>query len=543
MRLLLYKNFPINDYTDQIYYSKESDRDKAFDTYIGLDIKELASCDKTAQTIRLDINYYQGNKYNYGCMVEENKRYYIFIDSVEWKSNLKTCILHYSYDYWQTYCYNVNFKNSYIERMHVTDDTFGKWLIDEGLPVFYYKTKASDDINGYGTTYGLSVSDTSILYTGMDYDDNIPSLVRPSINECSSAILYSNSIKSITNAINTLVKLNKKDAINGVYVFYGKVPFDTGYVFFDGDEDTVQSDALSNVFFARSSDSEADISTITKSKLSTIDGYTPKNNKCFMYPYNFVYITNNNGSNLIGKFELTNDKHNISFAYYFPITEGGNSFGYLKNYDNVIDNFDYSINGLVNPELPYITNTYQAYLSANINTLTNQIAYMEYDAQYQNIKNGASAVGSILSGNIAGGVTDFVTNSTELLYNTQKGIDGLTASLNDIASKPNLQSGKFTGNACSITGNNGFKIQIKQIPRENVELIDNYFEMYGYKVCLIDTPKLNTRPYWNYLKTVNVNVVANIPQDALSVIKSMFDSGVTLWHNIDNMYDYSKYNH
>ena len=134
MELKLYKNFPINDYANQVYYSSESARDSAFDSYEDKSIKELASCDKTKQQIRLQVNYYVGNQYNYGCIVENNKRYYIFINSVEWKSNLNTVILHYSYDYWQTYCYQITLKDSFVEREHVTDDTFGKHIIDEGLP-------------------------------------------------------------------------------------------------------------------------------------------------------------------------------------------------------------------------------------------------------------------------------------------------------------------------------------------------------------------------------------------------------------------------
>lgn len=91
-------------------------------------------------------------------------------------------------------------------------------------------------------------------------------------------------------------------------------------------------------------------------------------------------------------------------------------------------------------------------------------------------------------------------------------------------------------------GQLGFKMQLKQVREDNIKTIDNYFDMFGYKVNTIKVPRFDTRPSWNYIKTSDLNVIGNIPQIALNTIKKMFNNGTTIWHNIRTMYDYDQNN-
>ena len=68
-----------------------------------------------------------------------------------------------------------------------------------------------------------------------------------------------------------------------------------------------------------------------------------------------------------------------------------------------------------------------------------------------------------------------------------------------------------------------------------------YFKMFGYKINTVKIPDLNSREDFNYIKTIACNIVADIPQQYLLILKSIFDKGVTIWHN-DNMYDYTQEN-
>ena len=546
MELKLYKNFPINDYSNQVYYSNQSARDNAFDNYEDISIKDLASCDKTKQLIRLNVSYYVGNKYNYGCIVENNKRYYIFIDSVEWKSNLNTVILHYSYDYWQTYCYQITFKDSFVEREHVNDDSFGKYIIDEGLPIDEYKVQSNEvlDGNNDGMYFCITLSDTrDVVSVGHNEQTPIPSTCKPSKFEQSTAIIFSDDLDTVSMFIDLLTSHNKLDGISGMYsvpkTAIPKKIQKQGYEWATG-EDMIKYVGVNN-----------DLPTMLEwnlSKPTTIDGYTPINKKCFTYPYCFANITNNNGSSLYGQFELADDKTSVKFRYYFPCIEGNTSFGYLENYDGVSKNFDKSIQGQTNIELPFVTNTFSAYLSANQNSIANQYSTIDRNHTMAQVKNGVNGamglIGNIATGNVMGAISSGVNTAmnvaeTELnTYNQRQAID---SSLKDQESKANVSHGAYTGVGNIICGQIGFKGQLITITGENCKMIDDYFSMFGYKINQIKVPQFNSRPYWNYIKTSGVNLIGNVPQDALNTIKHMFDNGSTIWHSLSYMYKYDDY--
>lgn len=545
MFLILYKNFPINDYANQVYMKSETHRDATFDSYEHITVDNLSSNDKSKRTIRIPLNYYHGNMYNYGCIVEANKRYYIFITAVEWSSNLSMCTLHYQYDYWQTYCYRITFKESFVEREHVADDTYGKHIIDESLPVDEYITQNSTVLNGgnNGMYFCLCVSDASeVLSQSANGYVALPSTSKPSAYEYSTLILLSKSLDTINLIIQYLTVANKVDGINGLYL----VPFCA-----------ISDDMLNACYFTDTGEpagayigvknSLPSMNTASINRPSTIDGYAPLNNKCFTYPYCFVNFTNNNGNAIQGQFELSNNKNLVTFDYYFPCTEGNTSYGYLSDYNGVSKNFDYSLQGQTNVELPYVTNTFAAYMSANQNAIANQYASIDRNSKYSLAKsaiNTTVGVGASLAvGNYMGAFNSALSGAEsagDTLLNSYNQLQNINASLKDVQSKADVAHGSYTGIASIISGQIGFKSQLITVTRENIEMIDKFFTMFGYKVNTIKIPQFTSRTYWNYVKTSGINLIGNVPQDALNVIKQMFDSGTTIWHNPEYMYKYGE---
>ena len=80
------------------------------------------------------------------------------------------------------------------------------------------------------------------------------------------------------------------------------------------------------------------------------------------------------------------------------------------------------------------------------------------------------------------------------------------------------------------------------IKNEYAQKIDDYFSMFGYKVNSVKIPNITGRTNWNFVKTIDCNFDGDIPQTDLNIIKSMFNNGVTLWHNPSTMLDYSNNN-
>jgi hypothetical protein len=66
--------------------------------------------------------------------------------------------------------------------------------------------------------------------------------------------------------------------------------------------------------------------------------------------------------------------------------------------------------------------------------------------------------------------------------------------------------------------------------------------MFGYKVNSLKIPNITGRTNWNYVKTVGCYLAGDIPQEDLAELKSMFDKGITFWHNPATFCDYSQSN-
>ena len=64
--------------------------------------------------------------------------------------------------------------------------------------------------------------------------------------------------------------------------------------------------------------------------------------------------------------------------------------------------------------------------------------------------------------------------------------------------------------------------------------------MFGYACHKVKIPNTNSRPNWNYVKTVECNIVATSSVDdstglnaaAVDDIKAIYNKGVTIWHSL-----------
>ena len=137
---------------------------------------------------------------------------------------------------------------------------------------------------------------------------------------------------------------------------------------------------------------------------------------------------------------------------------------------------------------------------------------------------GAIAGASMLSGGLG-----MVTDTVKEVYQHSLVPDAVEGSLN---------SGDVTS-AVKGLRLHAYRMGITQ---EYAKIIDHYFDMYGYKINYLKTPNITGRTNWNYVKTIGANIEGDIPEDHLNEIKSIFNNGVTLWHNASTYLDYSQSN-
>lgn len=90
---------------------------------------------------------------------------------------------------------------------------------------------------------------------------------------------------------------------------------------------------------------------------------------------------------------------------------------------------------------------------------------------------------------------------------------------------------------------NGFYFYKKSINREFAKVIDDFLTKFGYKVNSLKTPNIFGRRYFNYVKTIEANVIADdVPEKYLNEYKEMLNSGITFWHDTSHFMDYSVFN-
>lgn len=109
----------------------------------------------------------------------------------------------------------------------------------------------------------------------------------------------------------------------------------------------------------------------------------------------------------------------------------------------------------------------------------------------------------------------------------------------DVQSLPDKSSATQSSDVASMTGARTFAYLNRHITRDYARIIDEFFNMYGYKTNLVKVPNWNVRPHWTYCKTAGCIIKGNIPANDAKKICAIFDNGITHWRNGDEVGNYS----
>lgn len=254
--------------------------------------------------------------------------------------------------------------------------------------------------------------------------------------------------------------------------------------------------------------------TWTIPKISSLNGYIPKNNKLFCYPYTGLILSNNNGSSNVLRFEDF-ETSDCEFEVKGVATIGTSvkcSPRYYKNHGQGGFEEEGIIAGKF-PTLGWSRDGYGNWLSQNAINVGLGVVLGTMQTVTGNVSEGLTTLGTTLK----------QVTEAQLLPNSSRG---------------NLNAGDIQ----TASKQNTFRTYTMSIKQEYAKIIDNFFSMYGYLVNTVKIPNLNTRTNWNYIKTNNANLVGDIPQKDLEELKEMFNRGVTIWHNENTFLDYSQNN-
>ena len=456
----------------------------------------------------IEYNYvmYKNTHYN-------DKWFYAYITRMEYENDNCTKI-YIKTDVFQTWQFDLTYMPSFIEREHVNDDTFGKHTIPEDLETGEY---ISCDLQPSFSNLGdmVYVVGLTEIYTSLG-----------SYTRTNSTIpvgLYYYGFTELQGAeklISDLDGAGKGDAINCIFVapksFFSDWNDVSGY--------GGQVSTHSNYNYT---------ATLNITHVNYLGkNYTPKNNKLLCYPYSYLQVSNSSGQVINYYWELFHlvnlEETNYQFYINGTLTPSCRIKAYPLNYKNMIQDFDDSITFGKLPIGAYTNDTYINWLTQNgVNIGVNLVsATTQVIGGALMMTTGAGSVAG--AGSIAAGATN-IAQTLGSVYQHSLIPDSVSGNVN-------------CGDVNYVMGLSDLMFKRISIKNEYAKIIDDYFSMYGYKVNTVKTPNITGRSNWNFVKMINPNLEASIPQEDLQEIKSMFSAGLTIWHTTQYFLDYSRTN-
>lgn len=512
---------------DQYTYFNSLPKIEEFDyTYVRRDnnLRVQTNENLTYETL-LTYNYvmYQNEGFS-------NKWFYAHITSYTW-INSELTILTLEEDFFQSWQFDIVYGNSFIEREHVTDDTIGAHTIDEGLEKGDYIVNTSGNV-GVGDCHAVVVTNYDVINKStIGYNHS------HIINSVNSGLYYyvAGEETSVT-FIDWIIEACTKDPdlspdmIQGIYMVpdsmtnYGQGQDYWSYASGTGGLQYAPYHVLDDIQGAIT------MQAISISKQTTLNGYTPKNNKLLTGEYNYLLFDNNGGNSQIYAYEyFTDQSGNCTLQTKGAIAPGCSIKLIPYRYKNVEVNYQETLNLVKLPVGSWSCDMYINWLTQN----SINVGGMTLNVDDFNLGKNALSLGTNLA---IGNVTGVVNNAIDIGHN-------LIEQKQHKRIPPQTYGNTNSGDVTYALGQATFTLYKMTIKQEYAKIIDDYFEHYGYKVNTFKTLSITGRPYWNYVKTTMCNLEGNIPSDAMQKLKEMFNHGVTIWHNPANFLNYSLNNH
>lgn len=311
---------------------------------------------------------------------------------------------------------------------------------------------------------------------------------------------------NITEVVNILQAFTNNDSVFAVYM----IP------------DSIINNASEGMQFSQR---EPVIETKEILKASSLDNYIPKNKKLLTFPFCFLNVSNNNGSSNTFQYELFKNESCIFKIKGVP-TIGGSikcvPVDYKTSNSDGIE--EEGIMAGKFPTLSWSADEYTNWLTQNAVNIGLGVA-----------SNLLTIIGGIASGNPIVGIAGITSGGM--------GIANTMGQFYEHSLTPNSARGNTNaGDINTCTNTNTFYFYKMSIKEEYAKIIDNFFSMFGYKINEIKIPNITGRTNWNYVKTIDANILGDIPQNDLQEIKDIFNNGVTFWHNANTFLDYSQNN-
>lgn len=544
------KNVPLEpSYDHTIWFDSPEQQATAFTTYaLAFYFNKVSyqryprpyiTLDKTADEL-YNCNYMMFRNTSYGT-----KWFYAFITQIEYISNT-TSRIYYTIDPMQTYLFDVNVGECFVEREHAMTDAigdnlnpesfeFGEYVYDaDYFPNLFLKAnyvicilatwEAVYEDNKWvikdASTGGVGGVDSGI-YTGLTKNLFTYDIANP--KAC---------VQDANAVIEAATKANKADGIVSI-TMYPKFFMNWSIT---GD--------LATGLVPHTVDS---IPAFT----GTFDGYKPKNNKLYTAPFCGVYVDNLQGNAANYAYEYFENRK-PTFNIVGAVNGNLECASIPLNYKGLPTNFQESLIMGGFPQCAWNVDTFKAWIAQNKYAIAAGVANTAIDTVKQvalaatgvgmagevaGMSAAMSGAGSAQTIQAVGQYANAYQNAQNVSYNTQGDIlnktINLVAQVKTASTQPNHARGQQSSSVFCAMGYQGFHYMPYRIQGQFAKIVDDFFSMYGYKTNRLKVPNRNGRKAWNYVKTCGCNLTGSAPADVTAALVNIYDKGITFWRCID----------
>lgn len=505
--------------------------------------------------------------YNYVMYRNTNhstKWFYAYITNMEYSSDSVTKLF-IKTDVWQTYMFNLTYKPVLVEREHVNDDTIGKHTYPEDLELG--EIKANGSTVNFGGVGGTGMSDyctvVEVSQVENEADDTTSTLsytwasgshnITPRINNVDRGTipLVLGFVENAGNTASEITKVYDKvglsDSVINVYMLPKALIGTYNQIILHYDDPTTGQPTTNGSAVVPESFSGVKTigSTQTFTRPSTLDGYTPKNNKMYCWPFCYFTISNNAGTCQPYRYE--DFSSTVSFVTEGTFGLSGSTKTIPQNYRGVSTSsnaLDFSINGPKYPVCSWKSDSYTNWLTQNAVNMDRQLTQSALEG---GIKGVGAAAGLLGAAAMMGGPVSIPLMLGLGAAATVAPVLGTIKDQVRAKTQANMTPDQVGGNTSAgdflwAKYRSPFTYMPMSVKSEYAKICDDFFSAYGYEVNQVKIPNVTGRTNWNYVKTVGCYIQADIPQDDLEEIKSLFDKGITFWHNPSTFMDYTQTN-
>lgn len=561
--VVLCRGVPIeSDYRHTLYFDSVAAQNNYFFSKAFKQFHNVSYQRERRNYITLEIpatqvyacNYLMFKNTSYG-----EKWFFAFVDSVEYVNDNVTEI-HYELDMMQTWMFEYTLSQCMVEREHSVTDKIFENTKPENIGYGELMCGLSQNLlSSHGLLGEYACVITSKPYSSGDVPIKLYSQFCPVYG-------YIGRSEDMNTIVQEFVSTGWQDAVLSVTVGNKLMAQGADETNFDMPKQVPKEDFKFVCYGVTSGIYEGE----EQFKDQLPNGYKPRNKKLFGYPYNQLWVSNNQGT--VNEYRYEDFKIDKDGFFHMEVAASGISSPecvlYPLDYRGVAKYYDHALVLTGYPTVPWIGDTYKAYMAMNRNQIENAVftqganglmnTVSAFLGGAMTVNNAADMLQAAKADASNAGQTVSKTTKTGLRQQAMGGIfsaigtagtsvvDYMTtvwqveAKLKDVSNiPPNVGGLSGAGSVTNALSRFDYSTYYMCVKPEYAEIVDKFFDMFGYNTCTVKVPNTHSRPHWNYVKTIGCEIQGFLPQEAANIIKAVYDHGVTFWKNGDEVGNYT----